>query len=422
MSARKKREKHVHPLTLGLFSYNVGNVGSSKRGRKFPQETKTSDSEPDKRPEESHRAEETKSADTKRVSSKRTSSKRASSKRAHGSERLPNLFAIMGYDEQLAEIYLKLRFKGYRFKWFDLSDKSTLQELHDELLKPRLFSKSEDAELILIKLSSVPAKLKRSADELLENIVNAVNSGKTIVLWLVSSKWVYRAEVIGDKLVQFIDKNANKFILETPRRRLDPVSKLDILLELKGIKVDEETKYMILDMYGDDLGMLSDLLDKMAVFITEGYIPTRDELSAMVSLGTTQNLVDPFEFSEAFLSGDWTRWIRYIRSLRRAQADFASYLALLLSQIYISIRLKVFMDEGYSLNESASMLGIHRFRAVKLLEVIKRSQLELEQLVRDLVELSNVELSVKSGRGEYYDLLLKIAFNKVVYSQKDKEE
>lgn len=225
-----------------------------------------------------------------------------------------------------------------------------------------------------------------------------------------------------DRLMEYINHPVIEtiFIITVPYEKLDERKKICKLLlkqsefvELKefkeedlfdwldeqcgafGVKLTKEAKMKLIQLVGNNLALLVNELEKLALFVGEGGVIEAENVERLVAKSTEQNVFDLIDF---LLNKRIGEALELFDELLTRKEEPIVLLALLGRQVRLLYQVRYLSQTGYLDKQIAGQLKLHPY-VVKLLRE-KGKAFSNETLLKLLQTIAGVDYEIKSGRKE----------------------
>ncbi len=159
-----------------------------------------------------------------------------------------------------------------------------------------------------------------------------------------------------------------------------------------GITITEQAVQLLIELIGMNVTVLSNEMEKLAVFAGEQGTITDDIVMLLVPKSAEQNV---FMLVENVISRNIPKALEILDELLYRQEEPIKILGLLASQFRLLYQVKEYMQVGYTQQQIASRVGVHPYR-VKLAGQKVRG-FSLEELYQIMEELAEADYKMKTS-------------------------
>lgn len=174
-----------------------------------------------------------------------------------------------------------------------------------------------------------------------------------------------------------------------------------------NVSMENEAKQKLLELIGPNLMLLSNEIDKMALFVGDGGVIEQEVVTKLSSRTLEQNI---FELVENVITRNISDALRIYYDLLEQKEEPIKILALLAGQFRLILQAKLLSGKGYGQNQITSLLKVHPYR-VKL-AVGQGKGFSEEELKSILTNLAEADYQIKSGKMNKV-LVLELFFTKI---------
>lgn len=209
----------------------------------------------------------------------------------------------------------------------------------------------------------------------------------------------------GRKLYKAIEKAGVILEFGTPKRLQDWQAWLESELKARGKSMRPEVKTLFLEWTGHQVGVLSQELDKLVLYIGDRETIRAEDIKEVVPQ-TVEATV--FELLDAVAARSSADALQKLHQVLREEHPL-KVLTLLSRQVRLLLGANAMRKQGRVLDEAPRLLGIKPFEAQKIWQ--KSAKLTWEQLSWGLKECLDTEVGIKTGKGDA-ELLLELMVTK----------
>jgi len=209
----------------------------------------------------------------------------------------------------------------------------------------------------------------------------------------------------GRKFYKAIEKAGVILEFGTPKRLQDWQVWLESELKARGKTMRPEVRTLFLEWTGHQVGVLSQELDKLVLYVGDREMIRAEDVKAIVPQ-TVEATV--FELLDAVAARSSAVALQKLHQVLREEHPL-KVLTLLSRQVRLLLGANAMREQGRVLDEAPRLLGIKPFEAQKIWQ--KSAKLTWEQLSWGLKECLDTEVGIKTGKGDA-ELLLEIMVTK----------
>ena len=212
----------------------------------------------------------------------------------------------------------------------------------------------------------------------------------TCLLFLAES--VHR----GRKFYKALDKSQTGEIIQflAPKRAQDWLSWVQLELKSRGKTMDNQVAALFIEWAGHHTGILSQELDKLAIFTGERQKITAEDIKTI----TTRTIeASVFDLLDAVASRSSTKALQTLHEVLRIEHPL-KVLTMLVRQVRLLLGCNALRGQGGNGAEAPSALGISPYEAQKLWQ--QSGSLSSEQLAKALSECLKTDLALKTSGGD----------------------
>ncbi|WP_077625028.1 DNA polymerase III subunit delta [Sediminibacillus massiliensis] len=205
------------------------------------------------------------------------------------------------------------------------------------------------------------------------------------------------------KITKLFKKHA-AYVACQPVKEWDIPQWIKNLADESGISVDERAFDLIGEEIGSNLLILKQEIDKMALFVGEGGIVTKEIADKLVSHNSNTS---GLKLVDAVIEKDLNKAIHIFKDLQKSNEEPIALIALLASQFRTIFHVKLMAKKGYSQNQMAQQLKVHPY-VVKMSQKRERS-FHIDELKKIMDICTETDSSIKQGKTDKilaFELLL----------------
>jgi DNA polymerase III subunit delta len=174
-----------------------------------------------------------------------------------------------------------------------------------------------------------------------------------------------------------------------------------------NVVISDSAAELLVNMIGPKLMLLSNEIDKMAMYVGEGGVIKEEEVLSLTSRSLEQNI---FVLIEKVVQRKVDEALRIYYDLLRQNEEPIKVLSLIVQQFRLIYQVKELSSRGYGQKQIASQLKVHPYR-VKL-AAIQGKGFEDKQLLEIINQLADADYHMKTGKMDKA-LLLELFFMKL---------
>ncbi|HEY8909885.1 MAG TPA: DNA polymerase III subunit delta [Desulfosporosinus sp.] len=198
----------------------------------------------------------------------------------------------------------------------------------------------------------------------------------------------------GRKLYKALDKTGEILEFIAPKRATDWLAWVQSELKVRGKSMDTQVASLFIEWAGHHIGVLSQELDKLVIFIGDRPKITADDIKAI----TTRTMeASVFDLLDAVAGRSSAKALQILQEVLREEHPL-KVLALLVRQVRLLLGCNALRKRGGNVVEAPSALRISPFEAQKVWQ--QSLKLSDEQLSMALFECLNTDLALKTGGGD----------------------
>jgi len=198
----------------------------------------------------------------------------------------------------------------------------------------------------------------------------------------------------GRKFYKALAKAGEILEFGAPKRVTDWLVWVQSELNVRGRSMDTQVASLFIEWAGHHIGVLSQELDKLVIFIGDRQKITADDIKAI----TTRTIeASVFDLLDAVASRSTAKAVKTLQEVLCAEHPL-KVLALLVRQVRLLLGCDALRGRGGNVAEAPSALGISPYEAQKIWQ--QSLKLSKEKLSAALSECLNTDLALKTGGGD----------------------
>lgn len=300
-----------------------------------------------------------------------------------------NNFLIYGNDEYLIKnninkIVSSKNPENTSVIYFDMSEVS-IEEIIEELNTFDLF---DNDKIVIcensIFLSRDCKKDTYNTEILIEYLKKGVNNN----ILIITNKDIDERK----KIVKEIKKNC-KIIQCDKLKDYEIENFISNKFKNMGYKIDNKCTNLILERIGNDLTIINNEIEKLAMYKLESRVITEEDILLVVPKKIDDNI---FDLIDAVVSNNKKKIFELYKGLINYYGEEQTKIIVMISnQFRLMLQCKILYNEGKNEKEIATYLKIHPYRVKLALQ--KSKNIEQQTLEKYLLELANLDIDIKSG-------------------------
>ena len=161
-----------------------------------------------------------------------------------------------------------------------------------------------------------------------------------------------------------------------------------------GYKIDKKCVHLILEIIGNDLTIINNEIEKLAMYKLNEKIINEQDILELVSKKIDDNI---FDLIDAVVLNDKKKIFELYEGLTNYYGEEQTKIIVMIAnQFRLMLQCKILNNEGKSESEIASYLKVHPYR-VKL-SLQKSKNIDIKKLEKYLLDLANLDINIKSGK------------------------
>ncbi|PLT34638.1 DNA polymerase III subunit delta [Bacillus sp. V5-8f] len=162
-----------------------------------------------------------------------------------------------------------------------------------------------------------------------------------------------------------------------------------------AVQIDENAIDLLLDLAGTNLMILTNEIDKMALYVDEEKRIDAYTVETLVAKSLEQNV---FTLVEHVLQKNVQAAVSIFHELLRQNEEPIKILGVIASQVRLMYQVKEMAKQGYSQQKIATTLRIHPYRVKLALE--KTGRFHERELLRIINDLADADYKIKTGQAD----------------------
>lgn len=203
----------------------------------------------------------------------------------------------------------------------------------------------------------------------------------------------------GRKFYKEIEKHGEIVEFAAPRRSQDWLIWLQSELKARGKGMSSDTAAFFLEWAGHQVGVLSQELDKLALYVGEEKMIKRQDIEAIVARASEATV---FDLLNAVAQRSAEQAIAKLHEVLQTE-HYLKVLTMLVRQVRLLLGALAWRDKGGDSSGLPSVLGIKPFEAQKIWAQALR--MNFSHLANALEECLKTEIALKNGGGDPVFLL-----------------
>lgn len=291
------------------------------------------------------------------------------------------IYLLYGTEDFLIEQEIKNIIKKTKIDKMNISrynlEEDNIKNIIDEACTISLF---EDKKLIIVdNLNTFLTKQNEKTIKVLEEFINNIN--KEITLILISEKLDERKKIIKNlrKIAEVKECNKTKNITSMVKKMFD-----DYKIEYKNID-------LLIKISGNDLGILSQEVEKLKTYKLDKIITEKD----ILDLASTTNNSDIFDLINYIVKKDKENALNLYDALIKQNEEPIKIIVTLANQFRLIYQAKELYKKGNREDTISEILKIHPYRIKLALEKSKNYSSKI--LLKYLLKLAELDKNIKNG-------------------------
>lgn len=291
------------------------------------------------------------------------------------------IYLLLGTEEFLIEQEIKNIIKKTKIEKINISrynlEEENIKNIIDDACTISLF---EENKLIIIdNLNIFLTKQNDKTIQILEKFIN--NIDKSITMVFISEKLDERKKIVKllRKKAEIKECNKQKNISSVVKKMFD-----DYKIEYKSID-------LLIKITGDDLGILSQEVEKIKTYKQDKIITEQD----IIDIASTNNTADIFDLINYIVKKDKENSLNTYNMLIKQNEEPIKIIVTLANQFRLIYQSKELYKKGNREDTIADILKVHPYRIKLALE--KSKNYSSKVLLEYLLKLAELDKKIKNG-------------------------
>ena len=161
------------------------------------------------------------------------------------------------------------------------------------------------------------------------------------------------------------------------------------------VQIDDQATELLLELAGTNLMMLTNELDKMALYVGDDKRITVEVVEKLVAKSLEQNI---FTLVDSVLQRKMESAMTILHDLLRQNEEPIKILSVMAGQVRLLYQVKELSRQGYSQQKIAGQLRVHPYRVKLALE--KTSEFQERELLSIIDDLAEADYKMKTGQAD----------------------
>ena len=161
------------------------------------------------------------------------------------------------------------------------------------------------------------------------------------------------------------------------------------------VQIDDQATELLLELAGTNLMMLTNELDKMALYVGDDKRITIEVVEKLVAKSLEQNI---FTLVDSVLQRKMESAMTILHDLLRQNEEPIKILSVMAGQVRLMYQVKELSRQGYSQQKIAGQLRVHPYRVKLALE--KTSKFQERELLSIIDDLAEADYKMKTGQAD----------------------
>lgn len=162
-----------------------------------------------------------------------------------------------------------------------------------------------------------------------------------------------------------------------------------------GVQIDDQATELLLELAGTNLMMLTNELDKMALYVEDEKRITVEVVEKLVAKSLEQNI---FTLVDSVLQRKMESAMTILHDLLRQNEEPIKILSVMAGQVRLMYQVKELSRQGYSQQKIAGQLRVHPYRVKLALE--KTGKFQEQELLGIIGDLAEADYKMKTGQAD----------------------
>ncbi|MFJ7746246.1 DNA polymerase III subunit delta [Peribacillus sp. NPDC097295] len=161
------------------------------------------------------------------------------------------------------------------------------------------------------------------------------------------------------------------------------------------VQIDDQATELLLELAGTNLMMLTNELDKMALYVGDDERITVEVVEKLVAKSLEQNI---FTLVDSVLQRKMESAMTILHDLLRQNEEPIKILSVMAGQVRLMYQVKELSRQGYSQQKIAGQLRVHPYRVKLALE--KTGKFQERELLSIIDDLAEADYKMKTGQAD----------------------
>ncbi|MFJ7847325.1 DNA polymerase III subunit delta [Peribacillus sp. NPDC097264] len=161
------------------------------------------------------------------------------------------------------------------------------------------------------------------------------------------------------------------------------------------VQIDDQATELLLELAGTNLMMLTNELDKMALYVEDEKRITTEVVEKLVAKSLEQNI---FTLVDSVLQRKMESAMTILHDLLRQNEEPIKILSVMAGQVRLMYQVKELSRQGYSQQKIAGQLRVHPYRVKLALE--KTGKFQEKELLSIIDDLAEADYRMKTGQAD----------------------
>ncbi|MGE7601155.1 DNA polymerase III subunit delta [Peribacillus sp. NPDC097675] len=161
------------------------------------------------------------------------------------------------------------------------------------------------------------------------------------------------------------------------------------------VQIDDQATELLLELAGTNLMMLTNELDKMALYVDDDKRITVEVVEKLVAKSLEQNI---FTLVDSVLQRRMESAMTILHDLLRQNEEPIKILSVMAGQVRLMYQVKELSRQGYSQQKIAGQLRVHPYRVKLALE--KTGKFQERELLSIIDDLAEADYKMKTGQAD----------------------
>ncbi|MFJ7679273.1 DNA polymerase III subunit delta [Peribacillus sp. NPDC097284] len=161
------------------------------------------------------------------------------------------------------------------------------------------------------------------------------------------------------------------------------------------VQIDDQATELLLELAGTNLMMLTNELDKMALYVEDEKRISTEVVEKLVAKSLEQNI---FTLVDSVLQRKMESAMTILHDLLRQNEEPIKILSVMAGQVRLMYQVKELSRQGYSQQKIAGQLRVHPYRVKLALE--KTGKFQVKELLSIIDDLAEADYRMKTGQAD----------------------